>query len=472
MLVFTALYSLISLLNHYLVRTETLDLGVFNNAIWDYSHFKFNYGECLNKHRNNFLHDHFDLYLIMFSPLSHIFRSYTLLVVQIAAVVFGGLGVYRIAIKLHDDRWIASLAMIVFYSFFGVYGAIAFDYHSNVIAAMILPWFFYFLIQRKWKWVWVTLVLILIGKENMALWMFFVCIGAFLFYFRQKEVRRPLVLMALFSVVYFVLVVQFVMPSLSPAGAYVHFKYSVLGDSMSDALINLIKRPFHYLQYLWENQRPDGKGAGLKEEFWLFFSMSGGILLLLRPAFIIMLVPVFLQKFYNDRTSLWGINYQYCIEFTPILAIGALYVVQMFSQRRIKRVVMGVLAIACCITTFQALESSLGGPKNDKAQFYSKLHYVPKHDVAAIKKVLEMIPEEASVSGSSRLVAQLSFRDHAFRLPMTSEADYFVHCWDFSTYPLPRDGFARLVDDLKASGEWKVVVDDGYMLLLKRITAN
>jgi uncharacterized membrane protein len=87
LMLFTVIYSLISLVNHYNFRTYALDLGVYTNAMFDYRHFHFNDSLAFKTEPENLLADHFDLYLMLFSPLTFIFGSYTLLIVQIIFVM-------------------------------------------------------------------------------------------------------------------------------------------------------------------------------------------------------------------------------------------------------------------------------------------------------------------------------------------------------------------------------------------------
>ncbi len=90
LVVFGIIYGLISLVNHYNFRTYALDLGLVNHAIYDYAHFRVNYSTLLlDASPMNFLGSHFTLLPLLFSPLYWLFGSYTLLIVQIAAVLFG-----------------------------------------------------------------------------------------------------------------------------------------------------------------------------------------------------------------------------------------------------------------------------------------------------------------------------------------------------------------------------------------------
>lgn len=44
--------------------------------------------------------------------------------------------------------------------------------------------------------------------------------------------------------------------------------------------------------------------------------------MLRKPVYLIMLIPVYVQKLFHDNYGMWSISGQYVIEFAPILAIG------------------------------------------------------------------------------------------------------------------------------------------------------
>src|SRR5215207_5605476 len=105
LIIFGLIFCSISLVNHYNFRTFAWDLGINNNAIYDYAHFRWNDCMLMQPQYANILGDHFALFPIIVSPLYWIFASYTMLVFQIAAILFGGYGIYcYILFKLSDKR--------------------------------------------------------------------------------------------------------------------------------------------------------------------------------------------------------------------------------------------------------------------------------------------------------------------------------------------------------------------------------
>src|ERR1043166_26053 len=120
---FAIIYSLISLVNHYNFRTYALDLGLYTNALYDYINFQWNDSSVFKEHYENLLASHFDLYLIIFSPFSLLFGSYTLLLIQISFILIGGIGIYKYFSVFNPNSKIALFACIYFYLFFGIFSA-------------------------------------------------------------------------------------------------------------------------------------------------------------------------------------------------------------------------------------------------------------------------------------------------------------------------------------------------------------
>ncbi|MFC7666757.1 DUF2079 domain-containing protein [Hymenobacter humi] len=87
LVVFGVAFGLLALVNHYLFRTFAYDLGIYNQALWDYAHLRPNVNSVMRY--NNLFGDHFTLLQPLYAPLYWVFGSYTLLVVQIGLILVG-----------------------------------------------------------------------------------------------------------------------------------------------------------------------------------------------------------------------------------------------------------------------------------------------------------------------------------------------------------------------------------------------
>ena len=294
---FAVLYVLISFVNHYMFRTYALDLGLYTNSMYQYLHGSLAMNGMIATSDQLALSDHFDLYLILFSPLLLLLGTHTLLVVQIAAILFGGYGVYRFFERSAVGAW----ATVFFYSFFGVFSAVSFDYHSNVVSAAVIPWLFYCVKKERFRMAAVVLVFILVGKENISLWMFFVCAGMALLYQSNRRKVIASVLFGVVSIVYFLVIIGWVMPMLSGEGSYSHFDYSVLGGSMPTALSFVFRHPMDSFQLLFDNHSGDPFWDDVKFKTHFLLILSGVFFLIRRPVFLLMIIPIYFQKFYHDN---------------------------------------------------------------------------------------------------------------------------------------------------------------------------
>ena len=452
-------YALLSLVNHYLFKTYTLDMGVYTNALYDYAHFRMPDCSVFKTRDMLLLCDHFDLYLIILSPLVYVFGSWTLLVVQIVATIFGGIGVYRLVSLYTEDRLLPLMAMVVFYFSFGVIQALSFDYHSNVMATMLLPWLFYGLKQRRFVLSSILVVLIAIGKENMALLLLFVVIGLMWDYRRDKSTMWHLAIYTLFSVLYFVLINLVVMPKMGGSGSG-FYRYAYLGDNYADIAWNLFSHPVETLRILFTNTTGNVAGDGLKEEFYKCALLSGMLLTLLKPNYLFMLIPILGQKMFSSDRVMWGVAMQYSIEFVPILVVSSFLVIVKLKKGPWGRLLAAALLVSTIATTFY----TIGVPKSyvrlDHLCIYQGRHYVQSDfDAAYARKLLGEIPDDASVCASSVFVPHLALREKIFDInySKSKDADYLMLLKDSKG--------AELVD----FESYEVLSTDGKITLWKRI---
>lgn len=470
---FATVYSLISLVNHYYFRTSAFDLGLMNNAVYDYAHFRFNNCTLLQPELKNYLSEHFELFIMLLSPFIYLCGTYTLLIFQILFVLFGGWGVYKYIKEISQDAVYSFLAQLHFYFFFGVYSALSFDFHNNVIGAMFVPWFMYFFHHRKWIPVLLFFLFMISTKENMPLWMAFICIGLTWLYWKHKIQRFAGLLLAFFSALYFVLVVKIFMPSLANEGeAYFQIKnnYSAVGSSMEQILLTILTKPLYVLKLLLINHSQHAFGDYLKLESWIFVLLSGGILFFIRPSFWVMLIPIFTQKMFHNDILKWGVSAHYSIEFAPICSIGAFYVLTQLKNVRWKKYISYLMVMLSLAVTIRSFDRTYSYFDRGQQRIYQNTHYSKNYDVAAAHRALKSIPDHAKVSAQSAFVPHLAFRDYIWQFPVINDAEYIVLSFAEKFYPLTRESFYEQVTALKTSREWLTVYDKNKMLILKRRT--
>jgi uncharacterized membrane protein len=473
LLVFATLYSLVSLVNHYNFRTYAFDLGIYNNAIYDYSKFQVNNNPVMHIEFNNILSDHFSLLLIFFAPLRYLFGSWTLLLIQIFSILFGGMGTYFFVKHITNSKWIANLALIHFLSSFAIFSALSFDYHDNVVGAMIVPWVLLSFYKKQWRSVIIFSILVLISKENMSLWLSFVFAGLFLLKFKDKPSRRFALGGSIISIAYFMLIMGVVMPSLANEGkSYGHMKYDALGKTYGEILANVFERPKYLFSLLFENHG-DATYDGIKTELHYVVLLSGGIALLYKPQFLIMLLPIYAQKLFHNSYVKWGINIHYSIEFTAILTIALfVWIIGWNKNTKYKSVFIILFTIISLLVSFSVLDRRKSKWYSGiTSQVYKKKHYVQLFDVKKVHQLLDSVPDEVSVVAQNNLVPYLAFREKIYVFPYVRDAEYIALLPSSKNYyPLKKDSYEKKLDFFKNHKDFKVVIDDKDFVLIKRIS--
>lgn len=459
------LYALISMVNHYLFKTYALDLGLYTHALYDYSHFRVDDCSMFKAEPQSILSDHFDLYLVVLSPLLYVFGSYTLLIVQIVAVLLGGWGVYKLIGLYTDDEWMPVFASAALFFSFGIIHALSFDYHSNVLTAMMLPWLLFFLKKRRFVLASMFVVLFVIGKENMSLWLFFIAIALMWDYRKDKQTLWHLAAYTVFAIAYFFIVNMIVMPKLGGNGGG-FARYAHLGDNYMEIAQRIFTHPWETIQMMFTNTNGWPKYDGVKEEFYVCALTAGMLLTLLKPNYLVMLVPLVFQKMLSVDPTFWGVSFQYSVEFMPVIVVASFLVIIKLKNQVGRIVLASCLLLSTVLTTFY----TIGIPKSqvwlDQLCVYQGRHYEQKNfDVHYAYKVIDLIPDDASVCAITPFVPHLATRDEIRNFANTRniKTDYVLMTEPY--FEFEREG----VLVLKNRDEYETVATDGTIYLLRRI---
>jgi len=472
LLLFGIIFSLISLVNHYNFRTNAGDLGIYNQAIYDYAHLRFNHNTLwFGETPERMLTGHFAGLQLLLSPLYWIFNTYSLLIIQIVAILLGGLGVYKYIHEVSKNQKLSLLALVHFFSIWGIYSALGFDYHDNVIASMLVPWIFYFLKKEKYKLTLLFFFLLIVSRENMALWAGFIAIGLLFVNFKSVKKRAFLIKMIVFSFGMFWLIMNVIIPGLAIQNdtVYIHFNFPPLGANFTEAIINIVIHPWDTGVAFFTNFTDNANLDGFKNDFFLTLLLSGGFALLRKPQYLIMLLPIFGQKLFHGTPTHWSLFFHYSIEFAPILTI-ALF--EWFSAYQVKKVIFFAVAavIACFTINIVKIESNkVWWLNNNTIRFYAKEHYVTPYNVEEIYTALEKIPKKAKVSAESNIAPHLAMRKTIYQYPSVFDAEYIVLCPGNKVYyPLSRKNYVLNLEKLIKSYRWTNLILNKNVVLFKK----
>ena len=466
-LLFSVIFALVSFPNHYYLRTYALDLGMFNHALYDFAHGRANYF-TLNLHGRDmpYLADHFSPITFLYAPLQYIFGSWTPLVIQWLAILAGGWGMFRLSMHLLQNNIVrSSLIMFHFFSIWGILFALSFDFHNNVIAAMLVPWLFLCFEKKQRAGSWLCALLIMLSKENMALWLVFLISGYGMLRFRDiRSYLRQYLLPSLLVFLYFILVLIVIMPAL---GADQNSQTGRYGNP-SALLQQWIQQPLTFAA-LWTDINENGQVYhGMRNQVWLMLLLSGGIFMLRRPAFLWMILPILAQKFLSGDPNIIGITHHYSIEFVPVLSTALLWQVKAKQEQKLRWLPV-ICLITLAATIWSIHHTFFPGYNNRNIAFYMADHYRSEHpDIGFIRKKLRSIPEEAAVSTSSELSPHLALRRRIYHYPNVRDASYIIVLNAHTNfYPLGEEEFRKRIQTHLNEG-FAIVCNQNDLLILHK----
>jgi uncharacterized membrane protein len=398
-----------------------------------------------------------------------LFGTYTLLILQIISILCGGFGVFcYFKLKMPNQPALPFFALIFSLSYFGIYSALAFDYHSVVVAASIIPWFFYFLLKRKRVLTIIFFILTLFAQEDVAILMFFVCLGLIVENRQQKQEVLLLTFLACFALLYFIVVLDVFIPYFSLSKTYTGFCYSSLGNTPKEALLNFFLHPVKDIQILFTNFKHNFDGDYLKIETHVILLVSGVFLLFFKPSYLIMLIPLYAKKFFHDNPAMWTSAYQYSVEFYPIVSIGVFSLIAEISKKWL-RILLTTVSLVCTLeATVAVMERKIYYSNKDNIQFYRAKHYQRMYDVKQLNLQLGKIPHAAAVSAESPFVPQLALRNHVYQFPILNDAQFVVYSTKENCYPLSESEFLNLINGLKTSGKWTIQFQNQDFTILRK----
>lgn len=473
---FLIVFLSISLVNHYLFRTSALDMGTYNHALYNYSHFKLSYFTLgLSDKETGIVEcfgDHFSPFFFILTPFYYLFGSYTLLILQIAFILLGGFGVYKYASLLLENQNLIILLTVHFFSIWGIYSALSFDFHMNVIAAMLVPWLFYFYRKQNIQMLILIFVFMLLTRENVSLWLIFILAGLWINNnFKPLHGSRYLLTILIVSAtVYFGLAVKYIMPSFVPYESTGQFsRYSYFGQNLTEILYSIITQPGQTIHLLFFSPLPEEVYRSVKTELHLMVILSGGFLFLYRPAFLIMLVPVFLQKLLSTEFTMWGINYHYSIEFVPILSLLTIESVAKIRKQKLKTALVSVvLALTVTSTVYTLYHRESVWYDKAKTCFLSTKHYKSDLNIQSIYATIGQIPREVSVSSHSSLAPHLAFRQNIYHFPIIKDADYIALLKKAqSYYPISEEDYQKRIEELRIDQNYLIWKENESVIIFK-----
>jgi uncharacterized membrane protein len=402
--------------------------------------------------------------------------TYTLLIIQVFLIIYGGWGVYKLILYKTHNKLYSILALLQYFIILGRWMSFTSDCNFAIMASSMIPVLIYYFETKRFIPAFLVLFFILTTREDMPLWTAFIGLFLLLSHFKDKQFCIMSITFTTVSILYFILLFSLIIPLIeTPYKKFDLFNYSALGNKPAEALYFIIKHPFETIKLLFINQSKNPSFNDLKPEFYIYYLSFGGFLLIFRPKFLLLYIPILAKKMLNDEPIRWSIELYYSIEFVSILPITTFLIIYDLKNNLFKNILIGFVCFSSVVFTIYGLYAPnrrLNYWGDNKYAFYKSGFYRGEFNVKKVHNYLKLIPNDAKVSATGIIIPHLAFRQKIFMFPQVEDSEYIVLFQNKKhTYPLKEEQFETEINKYKNNNiEWNILVCDYPLLILKKKT--
>ncbi|MEL7659203.1 MAG: DUF2079 domain-containing protein, partial [Bacillota bacterium] len=330
----------------------------------------------------------------------------------------------------------------------GILGGQFKDFHENALLPFFLFCFIYFFEKHNLKITLLFLLLTLTVKEDAVIYP--ICFGLYAL-FQKKYPLKHIVLVIGSSILYFVIVSNFILDTGTFAYRYSNIILDQTGGSFLEIIKVLFTNPLYLLTQCFTSEKLLFMG-------WIFLPLA-----LIPLSGLIHLSEIFLflpMVFINLLPTFYG---QYSINFQYNFGTIALFVwisIRRFSsiqkpQIRNCLVVLMFFSALIFSASFHGSKTTYFSTYRDNLSQYQKM-----------EQALKQIPQDAVVTASNHIYPHLSARDEIYSPGFHSGSDYIADDLRGSDNPADFSGIKALIT---GNGGYRVVEfsPDWYLILEK-----
>jgi len=434
-------FSWLSIQQHRAFHTRALDLGQFDQAIWNTAHGRF-FVNTLKP--PNTLAYHFSPLMALIAPLYLIWPDIRLLfVIQTVALALAGLPLFQLIRERNPT--LAPFVLAAYYLNPALHEVNLSEFRRITLAVPFISLALYGLIRGERKWILGGLLPALLCKENMALLA--MAFGVYLL-LKDREVKLGSGLLILGLL--WAIIVPFVVIPRFGKGVYPQLRYySYLGGNTGEALKTLSRSPLIWLENMLTRSRLEAVVRLL---------LPTGFLVFLAPMIFALSLPFLGYMLASNDPWMYSLQSWYPASLLPILFFAiAVGLDHLKGRKRLW-------------ATFYLLGMSVIGywlwsPAPLARGFQPDRFTVTEHARLG-EAILARVPPNASVSAQDALVPHLSHREEIYLYPRRAdEAQYIVLDTRSRYYPLTPDSYEREFQEILANPNYRILTEaDGYFL--------
>ncbi len=381
--ILSVLYSLLSILRHIHFQSGGFDLGIYDQAIWQYAHFLFPYNTIKERF---ILGDHLTLTLPLLAPLYWIWDNVQILLIfQSVWICFSAIAVYLVARIRKFSPFVCFSIAFLYSLFYGIQFAVYSDFHPIILGIGFLAWLIYFLESKKKKLFFITLIMALLTQEDMG----FALAALGFIYFFKKDYRKFAILFIVLGIFSSLIEIR-IIGLLSPAG----FEY----------VPHISQNPFQIIKELFDDPQ--------KVQTWIYSLGWFSFLPVFSLGSIAAITSNLAQFFVTgpEFSRMWSPFMHHRAILAIFLFLGTLDMLGFIKERNKKYL---NLSFIVCLLIVSALSQQFifHFPLNklSKADYWKYEAWMSDNE-----RLFKEIPKNVSLAASQNLIPHLSHRKEIY----------------------------------------------------------
>jgi uncharacterized membrane protein len=406
---YVLVFSILSVDRHNRFQSLAFDLGIFDQAIWQFSTFSTPFNTVRGLH---ILGDHFTIINALISPLYWFFNDVrALLVLQTIVLAAAAIPLFLIAKHYFNNKWIPLVFCFSYLLFPALHYVNLEDYHTESFAPLLILLALYFIIKgKKWPYI-IAFLLALTIKEEIALTMFLM--GFYIYFMHDKKLG---IFTSLFSLLWFVLAIKVFIPHFL-GDDYIFTGRGVgnFGSGPVEIILGMLN-PKILFPVLFNQTNAT--------YMWELFSPVGFLALLNPPTLVIS------ASLLSSLIVAWpyahSIHYHYVTPIIPFLFISLVIGIARFKKWRILMYsLLCILVVSSLVANYNVApyDATMKNYKHIVGKF--KNFGIPSANDARIYELISLIPKNASVSATHDMVPHLTHRTKIYNFPNPFKAHYW-----------------------------------------------
>ncbi|MFJ9853365.1 DUF2079 domain-containing protein [Streptomyces sp. NPDC101150] len=380
---FFVAFATLSVCRFRTMGNSSWDLGIFEQAIRGYAHLGAPIVD-LKGPGTNILGDHFSPVLIVLAPLYRLFPSpLTLLLAQAALFALSAIPVTRAAGR-HLGRLPGLAIGIAYGASWGIQKAVDFDFHEIAFALPLIAFALEAVLRERWTAAVCWAAPLVLVKEDLGVTA--AAIGALVLIRTRRAAPLPIALVV-FGLTATALTLGVIIPAFNTSGSYDYWSKLGAGGG-ADPTIPL--------------------DTAVRTTLWVLLPTTG--LLALRSPVLLVALPTLGWRFLSHEPHYWSIDWHYNAVLMPVALLALVDALPRarISARPWLRAYAHHLP-AAVLATALALSTTLPLSRLTEAATYR----IPP-DVTAAERLLERIPDDATVESDIRPLSRLTDRTRVF----------------------------------------------------------